>query len=163
MERARLAAPRAGAPAVDLAHSARARGDREGALRNLRAAVAADPDLHGAWSELVEVLAERGELQRAVDALRAGLPGRPADGRLLDLLWAPLIAQGSALETEVALERAVREEPHLVPPRIKLAQVLALRGALADARALLRAGIEANPTEAALRDALSQIGAAGAR
>jgi ferredoxin-type protein NapH len=163
MERARLAAPRAGAPAVDLAHSARARGDRDATLRNLRAAVAADPDLHGAWSELVEVLAERGELQRAVDALRSGLEDRPADGRLLDLLGTLQMAQGRALEAEVALERAVREEPQLVPPRIKLAQVLALRGALAEARALLREGIEANPTEPALRDALSQIGAAGAR
>ena len=55
------------------------------------------------------------------------------------------------------------EEPDLVPPRIKLAQVLALRGAVGEARDLLRRGIEAQPDEVALRDALSQIGAPGGR
>jgi len=163
MERARAAAPRAGAPALDLAHEARARGDREATVRHLRAAVAADPDLHNAWQELVEVLAERGDLQGAIDALQLGLRDRPADGRLLDLLGTLYMARGKALEAEVALERAVAEEPDLVPPRIKLAQVLALRGAVGEARDLLRRGIEAQPDEVALRDALSQIGAPGGR
>ena len=163
MERARVAAPRAGTPALDLAHEARARGDREATVRHLRAAVAADPDLHNAWQELVEVLAERGDLQGAIDALQLGLRDRPADGRLLDLLGTLYMARGKALEAEVALERAVAEEPDLVPPRIKLAQVLALRGAVGEARDLLRRGIEAQPDEVALRDALSQIGASGGR
>ena len=132
-------------------------------MRHLRAAVAADPDLHNAWQELVEVLAERGDLQGAIDALQLGLRDRPADGRLLDLLGTLYMARGKALEAEVALERAVAEEPDLVPPRIKLAQVLALRGAVGEARDLLRRGIEAQPDQVALRDALSQIGAPGGR
>jgi lipopolysaccharide biosynthesis regulator YciM len=160
----RLAELGAGDPSI-LAHlrAARARallgaGDEDGAAAVAAAALAAQPESADARAANGEVLLARGEADAAIAALTAAVDARPdALSLVFGALEEAFARQGAHAGLGVLLGERLRERPDDPFLRLALARHLRRRGLGAEAAALLRKVLEADPGLLEARKELAEI------
>jgi lipopolysaccharide biosynthesis regulator YciM len=160
----RLAELGAGDPSI-LAHlrAARARallgaGDVDGAAAVAAAALAAQPESADARAANGEVLLARGEADAAIAALTAAVDARPdALSLVFGALEEAFARQGAHAGLGVLLGERLRERPDDPFLRLALARHLRRRGLGAEAAALLRKVLEADPGLLEARKELAEI------
>ena len=123
------------------------RGEREAAARRLERALAIEPELALAWSNLAAIRFEQGRLEAAEDAARRGLAARHRGAgdefKLRANLGLVLAARGESAAAGLELARALALEPGFVRAWSELERLVAAgrleNGALAEAIAVVEA------------------------
>lgn len=145
----RAAAPDFGRGLQEQGHLHRTLGDREGAISAYRAAVEANPALHGAWTALAEALNAAGEVGEAAQA-RAQADFLAALPR--ELMAASNHLHESRLLKAEALARAfLQKHPRHVEGMRILAEIGKRLGVLDDAEFLLESAVAFEPDNIAVR------------
>jgi tetratricopeptide (TPR) repeat protein len=134
-----------------------ARGDLDGALRELRAAVAIEPAFVAGVANLADVHRARGEEGEAERVLRAGLERSPESAPLHHALGLALVRAGRSKEALAELEQATALEP--ATTRFGYVHAVALHSAGREEEAIARLEriLARHPRDAAVLEALSAI------
>ncbi len=109
------------------------RGDHEGAVREMRAALTRNPAYAWGWLRLVEWLEQAGKLEEALEAARGLVRVAPRLAGAHGALAALALKHGDAATARAALERALVLEPSYVFAGATLARLCADEGDLAAA------------------------------
>ncbi len=139
-----------------LARAALADGNRDGAVRAWRSAIAARPDQASAYLALGLFLAQGGELTSAREVFDAGWAAIPDSA---ELVYNAGLARALAGETDAALgffQRALALRPDYVQARENLAGLLASLGRFEESVVEFRRAVQQSPGDANTRVLLAR-------
>lgn len=149
--------PTSGAARVAAAGAARAQDRLDDAVRHHRAALALRQDDAASRASLVELLADRGDVEGAAALLREGLRLAPADVDARARLAELSSANGRHDEAEAEFAEALRISPDEEELRERRGQARLRAGRTADALQDLAAALELRPQNARLKELVRAI------
>ena len=123
------------------------KGKHQAALKQAQALLAQAPTEIDTVIVLAAVLAANNQHEKANAVLQTGLRAHPNDVDLLNYLATTYVGRGVFQEAEEVFLRLVRIEPHVLKHRDNLAKVYRQLKKPEKAVALLREGVELNPTD----------------
>jgi predicted O-linked N-acetylglucosamine transferase (SPINDLY family) len=132
-------------------------GDVQGASGHYAAAMAADPSSADACVNFAFACIEQGRIGEALEPLRRAVELAPASVDARYLLGSSLLDLGHPGEALSHLDRATKLQPGLARAWRDAGRALAGTGRLAEAEALLRAGIEQHPRDPDLHHHLGNV------
>lgn len=122
-----------------------AMGNHDAALKHLRAAVAARPDLHGVHFAIGELLVSLGDYEGAEKEFRAETQLAPGSAAAAYRLGSVLLNRGQMGEALTELQRANTLQPDMPETMLDLGKALLTTGDSAGAEKLFRRVIELEP------------------
>jgi tetratricopeptide (TPR) repeat protein len=157
LARASRSAPREPEIQFDLALAHYQSGRKDEALRGMRKAIAASPNVSRYHAALGTLLDERGDCARAAVELRAALELDPADAPARVNLASVLFKLDDFPSAESQARQALELNPDLPLARISLAQALEARGDKDGALTEIRAAVALAPDDPDAHFYLSQL------
>ena len=136
------------AEALALASRHQKAGQLAEALACYRAAIAIDPNLPGAHSQLGVVLYQQGQLREAAQSFSTVLALRPGDAQAHANLGRVQFDEGNLVEAEASFRAALAAAPGNARAHDNLGSVLQAAGKLDDAVACYRRSLELNADDA---------------
>ncbi len=144
-----LAAPNSAQLHQAIAHELQRTHDLEGTIRNLRQALALDPNLPGIHFELAEALHASDDQRlkaEAVDQYKLAVQTNPTDPKAATRLGDIEVEMGDLDAGEKNYQQALKLQPNSADAKIGMANVLSERGDPAAAAPLLEQVIAADPS-----------------
>lgn len=157
LERLQESSPDSARTQQVLGETMAASGNREGAEKRFRAALALRPDLRGVHAILGEIFLESGEYENAEREFRAEAQMVPGSALAAYRLGQVLLNRGQIQEAIAELRRSDKLQPETPETLLELGKGLTIAGELADAEKLLRKVLDAEKTSRLAESAHFQL------
>lgn len=155
-----IAAPESGQLHQAMAHELNRAGDVAGAIKDFRAALAADPSLPGIQFELAEALHNSPDLklkEEAVQEYKLAVAANPLDEKALTRLGDIAVEKGNLDEGEKYYKQTLAIVPNDVEAQVGLAMVYTQKGDPASALPLLEKAVATEPSNIMAHYRLSTV------